>query len=132
MSKTQEEDARMTMEPTTESRGPRWSSASGKVMLKHFIRYVAEQEEGSPIMTALHHEGINIIFQLLHLSDDVINNIGYTTQDEQRQMIPLRKDDKGTLVMLIAYIRYLLDHEDFDLAHQWDEVQAADFNKLKK
>jgi hypothetical protein len=121
----------MSTTSETEARSPRWSSASGKVILRHFLLIVAEQPDNTPIGMALQLEGINTIFQLLHLSDEVINTLSYPSAADHNRNIPLRKGDKGILTTLIAYIRHLLEIKDFDLNEQYGEIQAEDFNEFR-
>jgi hypothetical protein len=89
--------------------------AEAKEVFDHVLNNVLDRGDSSPLKTSLIIEGISNIFDLLTITDDIIDGLVYEDPAEKKKFYSVTKGDKMLLRCFLAYHRYLESESgDFD------------------
>ena len=89
--------------------------AEAKEVFNHILNTVLDRGDFSSLKSSLLVEGIADIFDLITITDDIIDSLAYEDPDDPRKFYPVKKGDKMLLRCFLAYQRYLeSESSDFD------------------
>ena len=89
--------------------------AEAKEVFNHILNTVLDRGDSSSLKSSLLVEGIADIFDLITITDDIIDSLAYEDPDDPRKFYPVKKGDKMLLRCFLAYQRYLeSESNDFD------------------
>ena len=81
--------------------------AEAKEAFNHVLNVVLDRDDSSSLKSSLLAEGIADVFDLITITDDVIDSLTYADPNDPGKSFPVKKGDKMLLRCFLAYQRFL-------------------------
>ena len=101
--------------------------AEAKEVFNHVLNVVLDRNDSSSLKTSLLKEGIADIFDLITITDDIIDNLNYKDSADNT-LCAVRKGDKMLLRCFLAYHQLL---EELTSAIDYKSITQADFDSYR-